>query len=85
MRANRLFPLAAVGASQLLASSSLAQTNPEQAWNEEHAELSAQIARLARLSAPWRERLKSKALDQEAIVMPQDKDLLDADWPVGIR
>jgi hypothetical protein len=46
-------------------------------WNAEHKELLGQINRLKKSDKKWRGRLKTEALDQQALVLPEDKDPLD--------
>ncbi|MHC4286416.1 MAG: TolB family protein, partial [Planctomycetota bacterium] len=55
----------------------LAEIPVDQTWNAEHGELLGQINRLKKSKKQWRNRLKAEALDQQALVLPEDKDPLD--------
>jgi len=46
-------------------------------WNEEFAELAGQIERLKNYNGVPRERLEAEALDQQALISPDDADPLD--------
>ncbi len=54
-----------------------AEMTLEQTWNEEYGELLGQIHRLKQSKKEWRRRLKTEALDGEALILPEDKDPLD--------
>ena len=60
-----------------LASSVRAETSVERTWNEEYTELLEQIARRKESDVKWRARLAAEALDQQALILPTDKDPLD--------
>jgi len=49
----------------------------ERVWNEEHKELTDQIARLKKWRGVPRDRLKTEALDEQALTWADDKDPLD--------
>jgi hydrazine synthase alpha subunit-like protein len=76
MRPSHLAFLAAIILA-IVASPVLAQKSVEQTWNEEHAELLEQISRAKEADTKWRNRLAAEALDQQALVLPADKDPLD--------
>ena len=61
----------------ILVSPLLAAAPVERTWNEEHAELIGQIERLKTSDQKWRDRLAAEALDQQALILPTDKDPLD--------
>ena len=46
-------------------------------WNQEYQELGEQIARLKSWKWVSRDRLEAEALDQQALVMPEDRDPVD--------
>ena len=60
-----------------LVTTASAEKTLEQTWREEHVELLEQIQRLTTADPKWRDRLVSQALDQQALVLPKDKDPLD--------
>jgi hypothetical protein len=61
----------------VLVSPVLAEMTVNQTWNVEHGELLGQINRLKKSEKKWRNRLKAEALDQQALVLPEDTDPLD--------
>jgi hypothetical protein len=60
-----------------LVSPVLAEIPVNQTWNAEHGELLGQINRLKKSNKKWRNRLSAEALDQQALVLPEDTDPLD--------
>ena len=54
-----------------------AELSVAQTWNAEYAELQGQIRRLAESKPAWRTRLQTEALDQQALILPGDRDPLD--------
>jgi len=54
-----------------------AELTVSQTWHAEFEELQGQIRRLATSKPAWRARLHAEALDQQALVLPADRDPLD--------
>ena len=74
---QRTLIVTAMAAMAVLASPVSAEVSVEQSWDAEHAELLGQIRRLKKPDKNLRDRLKAEALDQQALVLPSDKDPLD--------
>ncbi|MHC4113246.1 MAG: hypothetical protein ACYSUY_19410, partial [Planctomycetota bacterium] len=65
----------AAAALTALVSPVLAEIPVNQTWNAEHGELLGQINRLKKSN--WRDRLSAEALDQQALILPEDTNPLD--------
>ncbi|MCY2988464.1 MAG: hypothetical protein NTY19_11445 [Planctomycetota bacterium] len=69
--------LVAVSALASLVGPVRAQRLVQQTWDEEYLELVGQISQLKRSQPERRERLRTEALDQQALILPSDTDPLD--------
>ncbi|MDP6557921.1 MAG: hypothetical protein QGG71_24850 [Pirellulaceae bacterium] len=58
-------------------SPAVAEVPVEQTWNKDYSELVRQIDRLKQSDKNFRSRLKSEALDRQALILPEDRDPLD--------
>jgi len=79
-RTFRSLGLAAVPAAVVLAvlvATAVAEVSVQQTWDQEYGELRGQIGRLKQADKNRRERLRAEVLDQQALVLPEDKDPLD--------
>ncbi len=74
---QRTLAVIAAAAVAVLALPVSAEVSVDQTWNAEHGELLGQIRRLKKPNKNFRNRLKAEALDQQALVLPSDKDPLD--------
>ncbi|MFV1967819.1 MAG: hypothetical protein ACC628_20505 [Pirellulaceae bacterium] len=64
-------------ALMVMVSTAGAEMPVHQTWNKEYGELLRQIDRLKQSDKNLRMRLKSEALDQQALILPEDRDPLD--------
>ena len=73
----QLIAIHAAVATMVVFSGARADVPVHQTWNAEHRELLRQIDRLKQADKNRRERLSSEALDQQALILPEDRDPLD--------
>ena len=77
VRASRAASVVAEAAVLLFLSPALADQSFDRIRNDEYRELAGQIERMKASPAEWRNRLANEALDEQALILPADRDPLD--------